>query len=165
MQLRTVAFMLAACVMSAPAQAEWLRGHVVGVIDGDSLVVLIKTQEIEVRMSDIDAPEKGQPFGKASKESLSELAFDRDVAIDVRTTDRFGRVVGRVYASGVDAALEQIRRGMAWVFRKYSNDITLLNIEQQARLTRRGLWADTSPLPPWEWRYARMYGADDASEP
>ena len=71
-------------------------------------------------------------------------------------TDRYGRTVGRVYADAMDVNAEMVRQGAAWVYRKYSNDPSLLLLEQEARSARRGLWAlpETERLPPWEWRAA-----------
>ena len=47
---------------------------------------------------------------------------------------------------------EQVRRGMAWVYRQYSKDRARYALESDARAARRGLWADSQPAPPWEWR-------------
>jgi len=66
-----------------------------------------------------------------------------------------GRVVGRVYAEGLDVNAEQLRRGMAWVYRQYNKDKSLLAIEGDARRDRRGLWADVRPVPPWKFRAVR----------
>jgi endonuclease YncB( thermonuclease family) len=51
---------------------------VVGVSDGDTITVLddTKTQH-KIRFAGIDAPEKGQPYGEQSKQSLSALVFQK----------------------------------------------------------------------------------------
>ncbi len=49
------------------------------------------------------------------------------------TTDRYGRIVGRVYVGHVDVSRELVAQGFAWVYRKYSNDAELLELEAQAR--------------------------------
>jgi endonuclease YncB( thermonuclease family) len=66
--------------------------------------------------------------------------------------DRYGRTVGTVWVQDLNANAELVRQGYAWVYRKYSNDPALLNLEAEARDARRGLWADSIPVPPWEWR-------------
>jgi endonuclease YncB( thermonuclease family) len=38
-----------------------------------------------------------------------------------------------------------VRAGYAWWFRRYSADPLLARLEADARLTRRGLWADPRP--------------------
>jgi endonuclease YncB( thermonuclease family) len=76
--------------------------------------------------------------------------------------DRNGRLLARVWCSGIDANAEQVRRGMAWVFDRYVKDRSLDPIQDRARAQRLGLWADVNPMPPWEWRAAKgelEYGA------
>lgn len=72
--------------------------------------------------------------------------------IKIQGRDRYGRTVARVICAGNDANAEQVRAGMAWVYRRYSKDQSLIAIEAEAKGTRRGLWSDQSPAPPWEWR-------------
>ena len=71
-------------------------------------------------------------------------------------TDRYGRIVGRVFAGAQDANAELVRRGAAWVYRRYSRDPALLGLEEAARAEGQGLWALPEPerVPPWEWRAA-----------
>ena len=96
----------------------------VGVADGDTIILLDadKVQD-KVRLTGIDAPEKSQSFGKASKKSLLNLVYDRKVIIDWHKKDQYGRTVGKVLINGVDANLEQIKTGMAWFYRKYQNEL------------------------------------------
>lgn len=103
-------------------------------------------------MAEIDAPEKAQPFGERSKQSLSDICFDREAEIKPLTTDRYGRTVARVHCEGTDANAEQLRRGMAWVYVKYVTDRSLYALQDAAKAARRGLWVDKTPIPPWEWR-------------
>jgi endonuclease YncB( thermonuclease family) len=139
--------------------AEILEGRVVGVADGDTVTILVGAKtSIKVRLAEIDAPEKAQAFGQRSKKSLSDLIFGKSVRVTVVDKDRYGRTVGRIFVDGVDVNAEQIRRGMAWVYRRYSSDRDLLQIEEKARLQRLGLWADESPTPPWEYRAAKRSG-------
>jgi endonuclease YncB( thermonuclease family) len=96
--------------------APWIvEGRVVGVSDGDTITVLdrAKTQHV-IRIAGIDAPERKQPFGAASKENLSRLVFKRDVEARCYKKDRYGREVCRVYLALSDVGLDQVRAGMAW---------------------------------------------------
>ena len=108
-----------------------------------------------MRLAEIDAPEKAQPFGARSKQSLSNLCFGKAVSIDSRGNDRYGRTVARINCAGIDANAEQLRRGMAWVYDRYVTDRALYRLQDEARAARRGLWADKEPVPPWEWRKER----------
>ena len=137
------------------ATPQTIIGKVVGVHDGDTLTILddSKTQ-IKIRLAEIDAPESRQPYGSRSKQELSGLAFGRPAAVQVQDTDRYGRTVGRVTVDGVDVNAEMVRRGAAWVYRKYAKRQFLFTIEKQARDAKAGLWAlpEADRVPPWEWR-------------
>lgn len=135
------------------AAADTLPGRVVGIADGDTLTVLVERQQIKVRLAEIDAPEKAQAFGNRSKQSLSDLCFNKTARLDDKGKDRYGRTVARVYCDGADANTEQVRRGMAWVYERYApKNSPLYGAQAEARAARRGLWADNEPVPPWEWR-------------
>lgn len=125
----------------------------VSVHDGDTLTVLIERRQMKVRLSDIDAPELGQPFGTRSRQSLAELCFGKPASLDVRGRDRYQRTIARVTCAGTDANAEQVRRGYAWTFTRYARaDSPLYALQREARAARRGLWNDPSPVPPWDWR-------------
>lgn len=126
---------------------------VIGISDGDTLTVLHEQQQIKVRLAEIDAPEKTQAFGARSKQSLSDMCFGKTAEVSPQARDRYGRTVARVRCDGIDANAEQVRRGMAWVYTKYSHDTAFPLLEQEAKESRRGLWADPAPVPPWEWRH------------
>ncbi len=78
----------------------------------------------------------------------------KQVEVQTKGTDRYGRTLGLVYQSGLDVNAEMVRRGMAWVYFKYAKDKGLYQLEAEARKQRRGLWADNEPVAPWEWRRA-----------
>lgn len=46
---------------------------------------------------------------------------------------------------------------LGW-YRKYSKDTSLVELEEEARRARRGLWQDKEPVPPWEWRKMKRQG-------
>ena len=91
---------------------EELSGKVVAVADGDTLTVLFNHRQVKVRLTEIDAPEKKQQFGNRSKQSLSDLCFNKTATLADTGKDRYGRTLARVYCDGVDANAEQVRRGM-----------------------------------------------------
>ena len=147
------------------AHAETITGRVVGVADGDTVTVL-DAQKVQhkIRLSGIDAPEKSQPFGNRSKESLSDLAFDKSVTVETDKRDRYGREVGKILVNGRDVNLIQVERGMAWHYKAYereqsADDRKLYDAaEMGARAARRGLWRDSEPTPPWDYRRAKRGG-------
>lgn len=98
--------------------------------------------------TEIDAPESRQAFGNRSKSSLSELCYRKSAQVEPTSPDRYGRTVARIKCAGVDANVEQVRRGMAWVFVRYSTpESPLYPAQDEARATGRGLWADSAPVP------------------
>lgn len=159
--LRALALVL---TLGPAAAAETCR--VVGVHDGDTLTCLTATQQqLRVRLAEIDAPESAQPWGVRSKQALSDLCFNQTATLTVQDTDRYGRTVARVQCAGRDANAEQVRAGMAWVYRQYLRDSSLLSLETDAKTARRGLWADAAPVPPWDWRRGRRGDAGGEQPP
>lgn len=126
-----------------------------GVTDGDTVTVLRGREQVKVRLAEIDAPERKQPFGQRSRQSLAEMVFRQDVLVIEQGKDRYGRSVGRLQLGSLDANAEQVRRGMAWVFDRYVKDRSLYDLQDEARQAKRGLWADPAPVEPWEWRRSR----------
>jgi endonuclease YncB( thermonuclease family) len=155
--LPALALMLYA--LASVASATELHGRVIAVADGDTLTMLVGQRQHRIRLDGIDAPERTQPYSNLSRQSLSELAHHRRATAQCHKTDKYGRPVCKVLISGVDVNLEQIRRGLAWHFKHYESEqapkdrASYAEAEQDARASRRGLWASTQPLvPPWEFR-------------
>jgi endonuclease YncB( thermonuclease family) len=111
--------------------------------------------EVKVRLAEIDAPEKRQPYGQRSKEALSALCYGVEAKIRQTATDRYGRTVARVECRGRDANAEMVRAGMAWAYTKYLTDPEIKRLELAARAAHVGLWADKDPVAPWEWRASK----------
>ncbi|ADI30559.1 thermonuclease family protein [Methylotenera versatilis] len=139
--------------------ADTLLGRVVGVADGDTITVLDASDtQHKIRLGGIDAPEKKQPFGQASKRSLSDLVYDKAVQVDWTKTDRYGRIVGKVLLNGLDANLEQVKRGLAWHYTKYQKEqpfedrLIYLHAQEGAKAAKVGLWIEPSAVAPWDWR-------------
>lgn len=123
--------------------------------DGDTITVLRDKVQVKVRLAEIDAPEKSQAFGNKSKQALTALVHGKQVLVVEQGRDRYKRTIGRVYQGNVDVSAEQVKQGMAWVYRKYLKDKTLLSLEDEAKAQQFGLWADVEPVPPWVWRKAK----------
>ncbi len=150
-----------ALALSFPVWADF-TGKVVRIADGDTVTVLdVSKVRHKVRLTGIDAPEKKQPFGNRSKQSLSDMVFSKTVTVETDKRDRYGRELGKVLINGMDVNREQIRRGMAWHYKAYQRDQfasdrqAYADAEIKAKDQRRGLWLDLDPLPPWEWRKLR----------
>jgi endonuclease YncB( thermonuclease family) len=139
---------------SAAAQDRAYEGRVIAVKDGDSIEVLVDETPLEVRLYGIDAPERAQPWSARSKQALSGLIFGKRVRVLVVDVDRYQRDVGKVFFEDVCVSCEMVRGGHAWVYRKYTDDPVLLQLEADARSARVGLWGlpESEHVPPWDWR-------------
>lgn len=131
-------------------------GEVVGVHDVDSITVRVPgSDQLKVRLEGIDAPELKQPFGNASKAELSRLVFGKQVRIEEKGKDRYGRTFGSVFVGVEWVNASQVKAGMAWVYLKYSKNPKLLAAESLAKRLQHGLWREVNAIPPWEWREAK----------
>jgi endonuclease YncB( thermonuclease family) len=148
------AFFVLALLGAAPS-AEF-EARVVKVVDGDTLTVEIPGKPLQkIRLVDIDAPERDQPYGPESRSRLAALVASRDVRIESYGADVHGRILGRVFVGSTDLNAELVRSGAAWVFRRYTDDAALIALERDARAQKRGLWAlpEHERIPPWRWRH------------
>ena len=148
-----------ALLLGLNCHAGTIEGRVVAIADGDTITVLDADKvQHRIRLGGIDAPEKRQAFGARSKQSLSDIVFNRAVTVETGKTDRYGRAIGKVLVDGIDANLQQVSRGFAWHFKAYereqsANDRHLYDFAQgEAKGARRGLWQDAEPVAPWDWR-------------
>jgi endonuclease YncB( thermonuclease family) len=108
---------------------------------------------VAVRLHGIDAPEMGQPFGRAAKQAASRYAFGRVARVRITDVDRYGRAVGRVTVAGGSLNQMLVRDGLAWWYRRYApRDGRLESLERAARNANQGLWSRPTPTPPWDWR-------------
>lgn len=140
-------------VLAAPAAwGETVVGRVVKVSDGDTLTLLVDRKQVKVRLTEIDAPESRQAFGERARKSLGEMCAGQQATVRSSGRDKYGRVLGRVECQGLDANVEQVRRGMAWVYDRYVTDRSLYALQNEARAAHVGLWADKTPTAPWAWR-------------
>lgn len=142
--------------------AKEIEGNVVRVLDGDTIEVLQDRTPVRIRLINIDAPEKKQPFGRWSTNQLKSLIAGQPVTVTYTQTDRYGRVLGRVVTTnGIEANRYMVQNGAAWVYDQYNTDPSLPALQREARAQKRGLWADSQPVSPWEWRHRENKSDDD----
>lgn len=135
-----------------PALAQTYTMRVISVVDGDTVEVSDGARKATVRLADIDAPEKAQPHGAASRDALAALVLNQMVLVKPRVSDDYGRVVATIHVNGVNVNEAQLRNGMAWEYSQHHANRSLKALETEARGAKRGLWASARPLPPWEFR-------------
>ena len=150
--------LVTACDGKTPVRpsSSVLVGRVVKVSDGDTITILdsSKTQH-KIRLHGIDAPEKKQAFGNASRKFLAGLVANREVRVAWSKRDRYQRILGTVFVDGKDANLEMLKAGMAWHYKKYDSTPAYAQAESEARTAKRGLWQDKNPIEPEAFRKAK----------
>ncbi|EAX4621709.1 thermonuclease family protein [Salmonella enterica subsp. enterica] len=133
---------------------NFFKGKVIRVLDGDTIEVLQENKPVRVRLANIDAPEKKQAYGRWSTNQLKSLIAAQSVTVTYTQSDRYGRIIGRVFTTnGIEANQFMVNSGAAWVYERYNTDDELPALQLEAQKMKRGLWADSQPLPPWEWRH------------
>jgi micrococcal nuclease len=129
-----------------------LDGKVVSIADGDTFTILVNNQQIKIRLHGIDCPEKGQDFSNVAKEFLSGYVFGKIVTVQDMETDRYGRTIGNVSVDGINVNEKLLEAGLAWHYKTYDKNPGWAKLEDEAKRGKKGLWAQTNPIPPWEWR-------------
>lgn len=140
------------------AADEDFAGTVTRVFDGDSFLVRpADGKDVNVRLLDIDAPEKNQSYGNSARAALIKLIGNRRVYVDVIDVDQYHRKLARVYREPdrLDVARALVHDGHVWVYRRTVRDRSLLALEDSAKSSHLGLWAlpATDRVPPWQFRY------------
>lgn len=144
-------------------------GKVVAVADGDTITVLRGQEQVKVRLSGIDAPERKQPYGERARQSMINLVFGKQVFVEERKLDRYGRTVGLVRvapndckksdcAKTLDSSMAMLTTGLAWHYKRFEAEQPEEErgqysfAEDEARAKKAGLWRDSNPVAPWDWR-------------
>ena len=154
-----------------PQQAEpadsLVGGEGVRIADGDTLTLLtLEKEQVKVRLAEIDTPEKGQPYYQKAKQALADRVFRQNIQVEIVDWDRYGRAVGKIILDGENVNAWMVAEGHAWVYRQYSKDPALLDLEAVAKESGLGLWAlpEAERIPPWEWRRGVRNTADQSTQ-
>lgn len=148
------AALLVLFVLISVSEAFAFTGPVISVQDGDTIEVLHNHHPERIRLHGIDCPEKGQAYGNKAKQATSALVFGKEVTLQTHGKERYGRTIAdALLADGTNVNHELVKDGWCWWYRKYApKDIELKTLEEQARQSKKGLWGERAPVPPWEWR-------------
>ena len=144
---------------------------VLSVGDGDTIRVSDGGRRLTIRLACIDAPETAQrPYGAASRQRLQALApIGSAVTLRPQTTDKYGRTVAEVFASGQNVNLAMVSSGAAFAYRKYLSGCdrpAYLGAEAAAGRQRIGVWAVPGGIQrPWEWRKGSRQTAASTAAP
>jgi endonuclease YncB( thermonuclease family) len=151
-QLRQTWVFVALAFFAGNSLGDEITGLVTRVVDGDTIHVAVGLTKHVIRLSEIDTPERDQPWGRQASRALADKLNRAKVTVLTTETDRYGRLVGKVLHGSRDINREMVREGHAWVYRQYLHDRSLLEDERTARQRKVGLWGSNHPIEPWRWR-------------
>lgn len=161
--------LLATCILLLLIAADACAGRIVegvvrAVYDGDTVLLVTREESrLKVRLYGIDAPETakpgqpGQPFADISKRTLMFKIMGRRVNAEIMDSDQYHRAVAILRYNGRDINRDMVAEGLAWAYRQYlyvPYAAAYIDAEEVARARRKGLWRESTPLPPWEFRHA-----------
>lgn len=149
-----ITLLVVSCITPKEKLPGRLTGKVVAIIDGDTFKLLTHgNTQLKIRLHGIDSPEKSQDFGQAAKQKLSQLIFGKQVIIEEKDIDRYGRTIAIVYNNDGDCINEtMLKSGLAWHYKHYDDNRSWAEMEENAKDARLGLWSKTDALAPWMWR-------------
>lgn len=162
---------LLAALLALPvlAQAAMFDATVVAVSDGDTITVTVPKpceagdscfkgkKSYRVRLAEIDAPERKQPYGIEARDALSGAVLGQLVQVDDRGQRSYSRIVAHVYMGDVWLNREMVAEGFAWVDPRYSKTPELVSLVKKAKADQIGLWQlpEEHLVAPWDWRKSR----------
>lgn len=118
---------------------------VIRVIDGDSMIAEIGGRETEIRLQGINAPERDECLGEASRQLLEDTLDTGRVQISEVGPDQFDRTLAVVAVSGLPVNVTQVAKGLALPLATQSPiDDLIMAAEQRAREDRIGIWDPTA---------------------
>jgi len=151
---------LVAAAWPLGSAGQGTRATVLSIGDADTIRVRQGGRAITVRLACIDAPETAQsPYGQQARNDLQQrLPISREVSLDVKTTDRYGRTVAEVI-SDININLALVEDGQAFVYRQYLSGCDAreyLDAEHRASRRRYGVWQVEGGITrPWDFRRQR----------
>lgn len=153
-------FVFSSLFLTAGHIQAW-EGTVVKVLDGDSMKIKRKQngRVYEIRLYGIDTPEYKQPYSNKARQFTKRLSLGKVVFVRKKDIDRYDRIVALVTSGEKLVNRELVWNGLAWFYARYCIEQPLCgelqSLEMQARKQGRGLWRDTNPVSPWDWKHRK----------
>lgn len=121
------------------------------VLSGDTFQVNYNGRRVIVQFDAVDAPERGQPYSEAARNSLAAKIQGKVVRVEPVRGDFDGGFIARVWLEKRSVNKQMVADGLAWHLPDVRSK-SLDKAEARAKETRAGLWRGETPLPPWEYR-------------
>lgn len=110
------------------------------IIDGDT----IAKDKLRIRLWGIDAPEMDQTGGPEARAHLIRLIGRGGVFVSPVDTDKYGRMVAKLYVESGNVSELMVENGYALPYFTHELDGAL----KRAKRKKRGLWAKGGIRPP-----------------
>ena len=145
---------------AAPYRDRW-SGVVTYVVDGDTVHVrpLQGGKPVSVRVDGIDAPEICQTGGDTAREVLKQRLVGRQVVIDGRSRDDYGRLLARILSDGEDVGARMVKDGHAWSYRSRGRAGPYAAQQRLAESAQRGIFAETNAPALYPAAFRRQHGS------
>lgn len=152
--MKHIILILSLCLQSIFLLAQNnIYGKVVKVADGDTFTILDnKKKQHKIRFYGIDCPEKGQDYYQVAKDFTNKYSIGKQVRIEVKSTDRYGRKVGIVWVNKTNLNLQLLRKGLAWHYKQYDKSKLYASAEATARAKKLHIWSKKNAVAPWNFR-------------
>jgi micrococcal nuclease len=136
------------------AAEAWVKGIAQDVHDGDTFKLNVNGEVIKIRVYGIDAPEINQEYGEESGKALRELINGKELRLRIQNKDVYGRTVGEPWlGDSLNISLWMVKNGNAWWYKNYSKKRSdLKDAQAEAKEKKLGIWANSDPVAPWDFR-------------
>ncbi len=145
-------------LLTVSASGATLYGKVIEINDGDTITILNLNRPLKVQILGVDAPTQEQPYADVARKHLSDLILYKQIAVESSGLVQNSYILGKVFYRDMDVGAQLLRDGVAWFDKSASSRLTdserkiYSECEVAARSEHRGLWQDTTPVRPWEFR-------------
>lgn len=149
---------LSSNAFSASCNYTCFNASVTKIIDGDTFEIFASGRNKTIRLWGIDTPEWDQPYSGKAKKFLKDTLLQKQLIVEPRYYDDFGRLVATVFLKKDNFNQVLVEKGIAWVHIYYCNE-EICNLwkelEKNARKKKIGLWRQSNPIPPWQWKHKK----------
>ncbi|EAI8624426.1 thermonuclease family protein [Campylobacter lari] len=129
---------------------SYINAKVSRVVDGDTIEAKFEDEKLKIRLFGIDAPESDQAYGKMATQFLKAIVLNKEVVLNVKDEDKYGRILAIVYLNDKDINQVMVKNGFAWAYEHYSD--LYINEQNYAKINKKGLWESENPIEPYKWR-------------
>lgn len=153
MGLLRIAVLVVLVTASVAAHADTVSVQCAGITSGDTILIQQGERVDKIVLLGIDSPEPGQPHFEEALRACSFLAFGKTLRIEFAGKDDQGNTMAAAFCGEVNIGNEMVRQGLAWWRREYAMDSVMLQaLETQARASKIGIWSETKPVAPWNFK-------------